>query len=183
MTSTLTAERYSRLSIILHWLMALLFVGVYACVELHEAYPRGSDMRKLLMMGHFSLGISILLLVVIRIGARLRSSTPPIVPAIPQWQAFLSKLVHLFLYAMMIGMPLAGWLMMNGEGRAVPFFGFELPLLIGEDKAFAHTVEEVHETVGKLGYFVIGLHTLAAIVHHYVMKDNTVLRMLPARNG
>ena len=137
MIDALTPARYSRLSITLHWLMALMFVGVYLCVELRESYPRGSDMRGLLMMGHFSLGISILLLVVVRIIARLRTVTPPIVPAIPKWQELLAKPVHLFLYAMMIAMPIGGWLMLNGEGRAVPFFGFDLPILIGPDKDLA----------------------------------------------
>lgn len=179
MIDALTPARYSRLSIALHWLMAACMVAVYACIELREFYPRGSDMRDGLKMWHFMLGLSILLLVIIRIAARLMASTPAILPEPPKWQSLLAKAAHVFLYVMMIGMPIGGWLILSGEAKPIPFFGLELPPLVAPDKDFAHSIEEIHETIGKIGYFVIGLHTVAALFHHYVMKDNTLRRMMP----
>ena len=79
----------------------------------------------------------------------------------------------------MIGMPLAGWLILSGEGQTIPFFGLELPPLIAADKALAKSIEELHETAGLVGYYLIGLHALAGLYHHYFVKDNTLKRMLP----
>jgi cytochrome b561 len=60
-------------------------------------------------------------------------------------------------------------------------FGLQLPALIGQDKALSRTLKDIHETIGTVGYFLIGLHAAAALVHHYLLRDNTLLRMLPAR--
>jgi cytochrome b561 len=78
----------------------------------------------------------------------------------------------------MIGMPLAGWLILSSAGKPVPFFGLELPALIAENKDLSKQIKEIHETVGQLGYFLIGLHALAALFHHYILRDNTLYRML-----
>ena len=78
----------------------------------------------------------------------------------------------------MIGMPIGGWLILSAEGDPVPFFGLELPALVSPDKALAEQIEEIHETVGTIGYWLIGLHALAALYHHYVKRDNTLRRML-----
>ena len=79
----------------------------------------------------------------------------------------------------MIGMPLLGWLILSGEGKPVPFYGLELPGLIAENEALAEDIEDIHKTIGEIGYYLIGLHTLAALFHHYFLKDNTLRRILP----
>ena len=175
------AARYSCLSITLHWLMLLLLAAVYACIELREFYPRGSDPREALKTWHFMLGLSVLFLVTVRIVARLISTAPAITPTPPVAQRWAAKLVHVALYALMIGMPLAGWVILSAEGKAIPFFGLELPALVAPDKGLAEFVEEIHETAGTVGYYLIGLHALAALFHHYFMRDNTMTRMLPGR--
>ena len=81
----------------------------------------------------------------------------------------------------MIFMPVAGWLVLSASGKPIPFFGLVLPPLMGENTDAAHQIKELHETVGTIGYYLIGLHALAALVHHYVMKDDTLRRMLPWR--
>ncbi len=97
-----------------------------------------------------------------------------------QWH--FARLMHTLLYAFMVAMPVLGWLTLSAEGKSIPFFGLQLPALIGPDKAFAHSVQDIHETIGTIGYYLIGLHAAAALFHHYVMRDNTLLRMLPRRN-
>ncbi|MCY1376223.1 Cytochrome b561 [compost metagenome] len=89
--------------------------------------------------------------------------------------------MHAALYVFMVGMPLAGWLYLSAKGKPVPFFGLELPALMGTDPEAAAWIKEVHETVGVAGYWFIGLHAAAALFHHHVIKDNTLLRMLPSR--
>lgn len=174
-----TPARYSRLSISLHWLMLLVIAATYACIELRELFPRGSDPREALKTWHFMLGLSVLLLVLVRIVARFVAPAPPIVPVPPAWQQLLAKLVHLALYLLMLGMPIAGWLILSAEGEPVPFFGLELPALVAKSKDLAETIENLHETVGQIGYFLIGAHALAALFHHYIVRDNTLRRMLP----
>ena len=143
-----TNDRYGSLSMTMHWLMFLLLVGVYACIELRELYPKGSDPRNALKAWHFTLGLTVFALVWLRIVLRLVQVTPAITPPIPGWQQVLSKLVHFALYALMIGMPVAGWLILSGEGKPIPFYGMELPALMAKNKDLAHTLEEIHETAG-----------------------------------
>jgi cytochrome b561 len=89
--------------------------------------------------------------------------------------------MELAIYVFMIAMPLLGWLVLSGENQPVPLFGVQLPALMGENKALAKQLEEIHGTIGDIGYFLIGLHAAAALAHHYFHRDNTLVRMLPSR--
>ena len=179
MSAAAPRQRYSFLSILLHWAMLILIVAVYACMELREFYPKGSDFREGLKTWHFMLGLSVLVLVFIRIVARVTGNTPPITPDPPAWQTLFAKLTHLALYAFMLAMPIAGWIILSASGKAIPFFGLDLPALVSPSKALAGQVKELHETVATIGYFLIGLHALVALFHHYFVRDNTLRRMMP----
>lgn len=177
-----TDRRYGSLSIGLHWVMLLLLAAVYGCIELREFFPKGSAPREALKTWHFMLGLSVFALVWLRLAVRLTGPTPRIEPTPSPLQSILAKIIHLALYALMIGMPLAGWLILSAAGKPIPFFGLHLPALIGENKELAKTIAEIHETVGAAGYYLIGLHAVAALFHHYIVRDNTLARMLPRRN-
>jgi len=170
-------SRYHKASALLHWLMLLLFIGVYTTILLRTNFERGSDIRESMKAWHFTLGLTVFALVWLRIAARLRWPAPPIVPAPAHWQHLAAKGAHGLLYLLMIAMPIGGWLILSGEGNVIPFWGLELPPLIAPDKVLAKQIKEIHETVGELGYWLIGLHALAALAHHYVWKDNTMRRM------
>ncbi|MCH1908873.1 cytochrome b [Stenotrophomonas sp. Y6] len=172
-------DTYNRWSIGLHWLMLLLFVLAYASIELRGMFERGTAARDLMKSLHFSIGLSILALVWVRLLTRLLTTTPPIVPAPPAWQRWAASSVHVLLYVFMIAQPLLGWLVLSAAGKPVPFFGLVLPPLVAADATLADTLEELHETIGTFGYWLIGIHALAALAHHYVQKDNTLRRMLP----
>ncbi len=176
--NTLTFNRWS---IALHWAMVVLFVLVYALIELRVLFDKGSMPRETMKSLHFMFGLLVFALVWIRLFLRLRYAAPLIVPAAPAWQKLASGTVQAALYVFMIGMPLAGWIVLSAAGKPIPFFGLQLPALMGVDKPFARDVQEIHATVGTVGYWIIGLHALAALVHHYVWKDNTLRRMLPRR--
>lgn len=173
-----TTERYGGLSIGLHWLMLLLLMAVYACIELREFYPKGSDLRNLLKTWHFMLGLAVFVLVWVRFWPIMTSPFPHITPAPARWLALPAKTMHLALYGLMIIMPLLGWLILSAEGKAIPFFGLSLPPLVHESKKIADLAQEIHEFGGTLGYFLIGFHASAALFHHYVLRDNTLRRML-----
>jgi len=182
MNSTDIRQRFSSLSITLHWVMVLLITAVYATILLRENYPKGTDIREGLKTWHFMLGLAVLVLVVIRLLARLSGRKPPITPEPSAWQALLANTTHFALYAFMLAMPVAGWVILSASGDTIPFFGLELPTLVSQSEALAGQVKEIHETVGTIGYFLIGLHALAALFHHYAIKDDTLRRMLPGGN-
>lgn len=181
MNSTDIRQRFTSLSIALHWVMVLLISAVYTTILLRENYPKGTDIREGLKTWHFMLGLAVLILAVVRLLARLGQRKPPISPEPPAWQLWFASATHLTLYTFMLAMPVAGWVILSASGKTIPFFGLELPALVGQSKALAGQVKELHETVGTIGYFLIGLHALAALFHHYVVKDDTLLRMLPGR--
>lgn len=177
-----SADRYGSLTMGLHWIMLILFVAVYATIELRGIFPKGSDPREAMKSLHFMLGLSVFVLVWIRLASRATGPTPRIKPEPPAWQNTSAKLMHVALYVLMIGMPLAGWLLLSAEGKPVPFFGLELPALIGKSKDMAGLLKEIHEVGGTAGYYLIGLHASAALFHHYFVRDNTLQRMLPGKS-
>jgi len=174
-------SRYSTVSITLHWLMLVLLALVYACIELRGIFPKGSGGRTLIKEAHFMLGLTVFVLVWLRLFARSLGPAPAIFPASPSWQTLLARAMHWALYLFMIGMPILGWLITSAEGHQVMFYGFDLPLLVGEDKHLAHRIEGWHVLIGTIGYWLIGLHALAGVYHHFVVGDNTLLRMMPKR--
>lgn len=174
-------SRYGWLSIGLHWVMLLLLAAVYACIELRGNFPKGSGLREGLKTWHFMLGLCVLVLVSVRVMARLAGTTPTDPPSMPPWQKVLSRLMYLALYTLMIGMPILGWVILSADGRPIPFFGLHLPPLVGESKAIAEWAEEIHESAGTAGYVLIGCHAAAALFHHHVLRDDILRRMLPGR--
>jgi len=176
-----STQRYGTVSVALHWLMFALIVAVYACIELREFYPKGSDPRIALKNWHFTLGLTVFALVWLRLVLRVLQPTPAIEPPPVGWQRFLASAMHVVLYVFMIGMPIAGWMILSAEGEAIPFYGIDLPALIGQNEATAEWIEEIHTTAGTAGYALIGLHAAAGLYHHYVRRDNTLARILPGR--
>lgn len=174
-----TRAHYGALSIGLHWTMALLLVAVYACIELREFFPKGSEPRAALKQWHYLLGLSVFVLAGLRLVLTLLSVRTEILPAPPRWQQRAARLAHLFLYGLMLAMPLLGWALVSAEGHQLTALGFHLPPLMAENKAWAERLEDVHESSGKAGYALLAVHALAALFHHYVLRDNTLARMLP----
>lgn len=173
------SSRFSSISIGLHWLMLVLLIVVYATVELKGFFLKGGDVRQALKPLHSGLGIAILMLVTIRIVYNVLQVTPAIFPKPPRWQYFFGKLMHYTLYLFLVVVPVVGWLMLSAKGKQIAFFGLDLPALIGQDRAFGKRLENLHETLAQAGYFLIGIHAFAALFHHYIIRDNTLVRMLP----
>lgn len=176
-----TRARYGSLSIALHWSMLLLLVAVYACMEFGEFFPEGSQGRSALNTWHYMLGLSVFVLVWIRLLVSLLTTAPAITPALPRWQTLASHGVQGAIYVFMILMPLIGWLALSAAGEATAFFSLQLPPLMAANENLAEIIKDVHETGAAVGYMLIGLHAAAALFHHYAVRDNTLKRMLPGR--
>ena len=176
-----TQDHYGKLSIAMHWLMFLLLIAVYSCIELREFFPKGSDPRIALKLWHTMLGLSVFLLVFVRLALRFFGPTPAIKPALSSWQQRLGGTMHFALYLFMIAMPLLGWLLLSAEGKPIEFFGLPLPAIWSKSKDFAELFEETHELIGTAGYYLVGIHASAALFHHYYLRDNTLMRMLPQK--
>ena len=179
MSLSVTA-RYAPVLRGLHWLMAVLLLAAYLLIEQRGLFPRGSGGRAAMMQGHYWAGLSILVLVFLRVAERARRGAPPVVPPLPRWQAMPAKLLHLALYAFFFAMPLLGLATAWSDGKQVllPFTGVALPPLLPTDRALAHRLEDLHGTIGELFYWVIGAHVLAALWHHWMRRDDTLRRML-----
>lgn len=177
-----TTDRYGTLSIGMHWLMLLLLIAVYAAINLHDYAPKGSDLRAELKVWHFIFGLCVLALVSVRLVMRLFSGPAPrVTPPMAYWQKWLAEAMHVTLYAFMLGMPVLGWLAISAKGAPILLFSLPLPALISQDKELYASLKEIHETIGTVGYYLIGLHALAALLHHYALHDNALLQMLPSR--
>ncbi|RQS61912.1 cytochrome b [Burkholderia sp. Bp8963] len=167
--------RYSTPAIFFHWAIFVLVALAYLAIEVRG--PKGSDSRVFWMNVHVTAGTCVLLLSVLRIVWRAVSRVPEPVPqpALLQW---LAKLTHVALYAFIIAQPLLGILMINLGGKPVSLDWLGVSFtLVGPDKALRPTVKDAHELIGNAFYFVIGLHALAAIYHHYVRRDGMMRRM------
>lgn len=174
-----TADHYGRLAMLMHWGVLLLIVGVYGTMEWREFVPKEDPLRGTLRTWHLSLGLIVFASVWLRLLLRAIEPTPAITPPLPAWQELPGRVMHWALYAMMIVLPVTGYLMGNADDRTVSFFGLPLPRLIGPDKALGELLEEIHEIVANAGYFLIALHSAAGLFHHYVQRDTTLVRMLP----
>jgi cytochrome b561 len=174
-------DRYNKLSIGAHWLTFALLVAVYALMELRGIFPKDSPPRDLMKTWHYMLGLTVFCIVFARLALRLVFRAPPITPEPSVLMKRLAGAMHVVLYAFLFAMPLLGWLTLSVKAQAIPFFGLHLPPLTGPDKTLGADIKEIHETIGTIGYYLIGLHVAAALFHHYFIRDNTLSRMWPGR--
>lgn len=175
MTST---TRYAPVLRYLHWIMAALILVAYLAIEQRGLFGRGT-FRLVMLQTHFWIGLVIFALVCWRLVARLRRGAPPITPALPAWQAIPAKLLHLSLYAFFIVMPILGLMTAWTDGKPlyVPFTGIELPALMAANEELGHQLEDLHGSIGEAFYWVIGLHIVATLYHHFFRGDDTLKRM------
>lgn len=161
---------------VFHWLTFGLVVLAYSSIELRSLFERGSLPRESLKLAHMIIGSTLLLVTLLRLWARYR--WPVSRPALPGIQEWLGRRMHTVLLLFLLTMPLLGWLSMSAAGARLPVFGtpFPSPLLVSE--WLSDQANDLHETVGLVGYYLIGLHASAALVHHYILKDGRLLDML-----
>jgi len=175
-----SSQGYGAIAMALHWIVVALVLGAWVSGQFGDELPRGMP-RELGLFVHMSLGLAIVAFVVARLFWRL--SDPPPAPEespLGAWGEWVGKAVHYFIYVALIAVPVAGIVAQFARGHAVPVFGlFEIASPWAADRAFAHDVKEIHEVLANGIMALIGLHAAAALVHHYIFHDRTLLRMLP----
>ncbi|KZE33243.1 cytochrome b [Crenobacter luteus] len=174
---TASRSRAHALTRFLHWTMAAAVLGLLAAVYAKGLFPKGTPLRAGLQSVHVQLGLVVGLLILPRLLSRLALPLPPIEPKPSAAVAGLSHLTHMLLYLGMLSLPVLGVLILQYNGKPVDLVGLSLPTLVGEDKGFAKVLKEIHETVGVAVMWLVGLHIAAALWHHLVVRDNTLLRM------
>jgi len=172
---------FSRGQICFHWLVFLLVVVTYAAMELKGFAAKGTPSRETMTLIHYTAGLSVLVLMVGRIALKITHRDPDIIPTPPRWQIMASKALHGILYLMFLALPVLGVLSLYFGQVEWSFFGFSMPVDASPHPDIQHNLKDIHELIANTGYFVVGLHAAAALFHHYVMRDNTLFRMLPWR--
>lgn len=171
-------QGYNRPAIALHWLVAVLICCSFP-LGLYMTSLALSPLKLQLYSYHKWLGMLILALVVLRVLWRLGKGAPPALPA-PAWQQRAAVVTHTLLYALMVAIPLTGWMMSSAKGFPVVWLGvLPLPDLVGKDEALGDLLLATHKALNFLLLGLVGLHVAAALKHHFVDRDATLVRMLP----
>lgn len=173
-----TRETWGSVARNLHWLMAVLILAQLVLGSVAEEM-RVSPTKFELFVWHKSIGISLLLLVVLRLAWRLGNTLPAEPPGIAPWESRLAKLGHAALYLLMFAVPLSGWWI--SDTSQIPFRWFwmvPLPDLLPADKDMSELAEDVHEALTRALMVVVAVHVLAALRHHFLLRNATLRRML-----
>lgn len=172
-------NRYTAVAIALHWLIALAILCNFA-LGLYMADLSISPAKLRLYSYHKWIGVTIFLLVLIRIAWRLSHPAPPLAATLPAWQRFAAGISHAGLYLLTLAIPLAGWLFSSASGFQTVYLGLlPIPDLIDKDKAAADMLKAAHWYLNLTMVVVVALHVAAALKHQFRDRDDVLGRMLP----
>ena len=171
-----TNDRFGIVTILLHWVIATLMIGLLILGLYMVAMP--ISLEKLKFYGwHKEYGFLVLALAIFRIIWRVSNTTPDL--SLPFLEKLAAHSVHWIFYGFMFAMPISGWLITSAAGLPASFFGlFTLPNLVAPNEELRHLFQEAHEWLGYALIAVIGLHVAAALKHHFINKDNILRRMI-----
>jgi cytochrome b561 len=187
MPSAPSSTSYGTVAKTLHWLIAAAIVSTLMVGWTMTSLPRNDPHIFALFQWHKSIGITIFLLGLFRLGWRLTHSAPPLPTKMPRWEKFAARATHVLFYVLIIGMPLTGWVIVSTSPFNLPtmLYGVipwpHLPVLpdLANKKEINHTFGDVH---GILAYIMAGLlvlHVAAAHKHHWFDRDDVLTRMAP----
>lgn len=180
------SQNFSYTAIGFHWLVAVMLVGMLGVgFYMTGLGDEEISLKFSLYQWHKSFGILILLLTLARLGWRFLNPSPP--PLDSGWRKAAAKISHVLLYAFTLLVPLAGWAMVSASPWNIPTVLFDTvpwPHLPGlatlEDKASAEAAFKlVHKSLAYSTALLALLHAGAALHHHFILKDKTLVRMLP----
>ena len=177
-----TADRWGGVSQLLHWTIAVLILAIGIVGLVMGELPR-SPKYFWVYTAHKSLGLTVLALVLVRIGWRLYAGAPRPVPGTPRLQALLASATHGAIYLLILALPLSGWIYDSANAlRPFRWFGLvEVPKLVAPDEALAASAHGAHEWLFWLLMALVAGHAGAALYHHFIQRDATLARMLPRR--
>ncbi|WP_421739414.1 YceI family protein [Caulobacter sp.] len=183
-----TRTRYTTVAIIIHWLIAAAIIFQIILGWRAGDGPKGAATFALFQL-HKSIGITILLLSVARLGWRLFNPPPPAPVGQPKWEQTASHIVHIGFYVIMIGLPLTGWILVSASRTNIPTLLYgsipwpHLPLIPEMAPAAKHVWHEIgeigHGVLVKLTYLLLLLHLGAVAKHQVLDKDGVFANMAP----
>jgi cytochrome b561 len=177
---------YGLVAIAFHWLIALMFLGQAGLGFYMEDLPLDDPLTFPIYQWHKSIGLSILLLALLRFIWRMAGPTPDLPAAMPGWEKRAARLAHLFLYAAIIAVPLTGWALVSASPLNIPTFAFylvvvpHLPVPVSEVAETLWTF--IHGALAKAALAVALVHIAAALRHEFILRDGLISRTIrPAR--
>jgi cytochrome b561 len=174
-----TPDRFGFVARGFHWLIFLLLIGSFTIAWSMIDLPLGIQKLKLYSW-HKWVGATVFLIVLLRLAWRLANRQPKTPPGTPRWQRAAAGLSHFLLYAVLIVMPLTGWVMSSAKNLPLVYLGLVyIPSPFGVDQALAEVMVTVHVTLSILLLVLVGIHVLAALYHHFILRDDVLRRMLP----
>jgi cytochrome b561 len=174
-----TRDRWGAVSQLLHWLIVALIAIQAALGLIGLILPVG--MEKLAVLArHKSVGITILGLAAFRLTWRWLNPTPPLPGNLEPYERFLARFTHAALYVLIFALPLTGWIMSSARGFPVSWFNlYRLPDLVPKSEPLFNAMVITHASLAVALALIATVHIAAALKHHYVLKDDTLRRMLP----
>ncbi len=174
-----TTIRWGALSKFFHWTIVVLVITQWVLAAAAHDLPNGLE-KFTTLARHKSIGITILVLALLRLLWRWANPTPELPTTLKPYERWLAHGTHFALYALLFAQPITGWIMSSAADFPVSYFGwFTLPDLVQPDKQFAKFMEEVHHWLFRGIVCVAILHIFAALWHHFRLKDDVLKRMLP----
>lgn len=172
------APRYAGVQIFIHWVAALLVIGMVATGFVMTDLGPG-QLTNALYEIHKSIGLILVGLIAARLVARAVYGAPEPVP-MPGWQHLAAGISHVSLYVLLVVVPISGWAATSSCCPPVNlFWTIDMTLPIGRDMARAQAIFAVHAVSAYLLAFVVLIHAVAALHHHYIGRDATLRRMMP----
>lgn len=177
-----TSSNYTRTSVLLHWLIAVLIVSTFPLGWVMTRMAI-SPLKLRMYSWHKWVGMTVLALALLRALWRLTHAPPPFLP-MAAWQRLSAHALHGLLYLLLFLQPISGWLYSSAAGYQVVYLGLlPLPNLVAKSKPLAATLLQVHWALGWLLFAALVLHVLAALKHHFFDRDETLRRMLSWRSA
>ena len=181
-------QRYDAFSMTLHWITAFSVIFLFTSAHIWEQLEKGTPMRKGLQAWHISFGILLALVMIVRLLWRLYSQRQSHLAVAPADNSALMRImahaVHGLLYLLLFTQVVLGFLFRWSQQEPFSFFGlFDVPTFIHVDTALRHTLAGLHNNVAWALIVLAGAHAVAALLHHYVLRDNVLRRMLPLRDS
>ena len=181
MAAEATPRSYDLTQRTFHWLVAALMLVGIALGVAAALLPAGVGPRPALLFVHKSIGMTVLILVVLRVGYRLYAGAPAYGEALGALMRAAARAEHVDLYALMLAMPVTGYVTSTAGGHDVSWFGlFAWPAVVAPDKALAERAAGAHLVLAWAVGALIALHLAAAAWHYWVKRDDIVARMWPS---
>ena len=169
---------YTRTAVFLHWLIAAMVIAQIALGWWMIDIPKQPvGVRAWWFNLHKSIGLTIALLVVLRIAWRVAHPAPPLPAAVPSWQRAAARVSHFGLYACLIIMPLTGYLGSNFTKYPIVYFGTKLPHWGWDAPVYKELMSQIHFVTVIVFMILIAVHVAAAIKHLLIARDGVFQRM------